>query len=170
MTRNDFLFKWFWYAMALLPVWAVEALVFDPLHILGVRPMLLPLAAVAVAVLEGSVAGAGFGLGVGLLCSAAWAGEGPLLILALAVAGGVAGGVAQYGLKQSYVGCLICSAGALAAIDLGRILFRLVGGRAPLRPMLRLAVTEILVSLIFVLPIYLLFRKVYSKVGGTKLM
>ena len=170
MTRNDFLFKWFWYAMALLPVWAVEAMVFDPLHILGVRPMLLPLAAVAVAVLEGPVAGAGFGLGVGLLCSAAWPGEGALLILALAAAGAVAGGVAQYGLKQRYVGCLICSAGALAAIDLGRILVRLTGGRAALGPMLRLTAAEILVSLLFVLPIYLLFRKVYSKVGGTRLM
>ncbi len=170
MTKNAFLFKWFWYAMALLLVRAVEALVFDPFPLFGVRPMLLPLAAVAAAVLEGPVAGAGFGLGVGLLCSSAWVGEGPLLILSMTVIGALAGAAAQYGVKQGYIGCLLCSAGALAAIDLGRILPRLLNRVTTLVPMLKLAGTEILVSLLFVLPIYLLFRTVYSRVGGTRLM
>lgn len=170
MTRGDFLFKWFWYAMAVLPVWLAEDLIFSRIHILGVSPMLLPLTVVAVAVLEGPVAGTGFGLGVGLLCHAAWPGSGPAMILGLSLAGAVSGGAAQYGLKQSYVGCLICSAGVLGGIDLCRILRRLAAGSAPLAPMLTVALSEILVSLIFVAPVYLLFRKVYSKVGGTRLM
>lgn len=170
MTRRDFLYKWFWYSMALIPIWLAEDLIFSRLHILGVAPMLLPLAAVAVAVLEGPVAGAGFGLGVGLLCSAAWLTEGRWMILALALAGAAAGAAAQYGLKQSYAGCLICSAGALGLIDLCRILSHLIHGTAALLPLLRVALPEIFVSLIFVAPVYLLFRKVYSRVGGTRLM
>lgn len=170
MTRRDFLFKWFWYAMALLPVWLAEELVFSRLHILGVAPVLLPLAAVAVAVLEGPVAGAGFGLGVGLLCDAAWFGLGDGIIFGLALAGAVTGGIAQYGLKQSYAGCLICSAGVLLIMDAIQIFRRLLGGSAPLSALLTVAVSEIFVSLLFVAPIYLLFRKVYSKVGGTSLM
>lgn len=169
MTRGDFLFKWFWYAMALLPVWLAEDLVFSRFPILGISPMLLPLAVTAVAVLEGSVAGAGFGLGVGLLWSATLSGSLPG-ILALSLAGALTGAAAQYGLKQSFAGCLVCSAAVLGAIDLLRVLRRLAGGTAPLGPMLAVALPEILVSLLFAAPIYLLFRKVWSNVGGTKLM
>ena len=47
---------------------------------------------------------------------------------------------------------------------------RLMDGTAGLGAALAVAVPEIIVSLLFVAPVYLLFRKVYSKVGGTKLM
>ena len=67
MTRHDFLVKWGAYALALLPVWLVEACLLPDIPALEVRPMLLPLAAAAVAVLEGAGGGAGFGLGAGLL-------------------------------------------------------------------------------------------------------
>lgn len=169
MTRGAFLFKWFWYAMALLPVWLAEDLIFSRFPILGVSPMLLPLTVVAVAVLEGSVAGAGFGLGAGLLWSALPAG-GPPSVLLLSLAGALTGAAAQYSLRQGLVGCLICSAGVLGAIDLLRVLPRLATGVAQLRPMLAVALPEILISLLFTGPIYLLFRKIYSRVGGTKLM
>lgn len=170
MTREAFVFKWFWYAMAVLPVWLAEDLIFSRFPLFGVSPMLLPLAVVAVAVLEGPVAGAGFGLGVGLLWSASLGGPGPLAVAGLALAGAAAGGLAQYILKQTYAGCLLCSAGLLALLDLGRILRRLMDGTAGLGAMLAVAIPEILVSLVFVAPVYLLFRKVWSKVGGTKLM
>ncbi len=170
MTRQDLLFKWFWYSMALLPIWLAEDLIFSRLHILGVSPMLLPLAAVAVAVLEGPVAGAGFGLAVGLLCDMAWLTQGRWMLLALTLSGAAVGAAAQYGLKQSFPGYLICSAGVLGAIDVFRILSYLLSGRAALAPLLRVALPEIFVSLLLAGPVYLLFRKVYSKVGGTRLM
>ena len=170
MTREAFLFKWFWYAMAVVPVWLAEDLIFSRFTLFGVSPMLLPLAVVAVAVLEGPVAGAGFGLGVGLLWSASPGGVGALSVACLALAGAAAGGLAQYILKQTYAGCLLCSAGLLLLLDLGHILRRLLSAAAGLGVMLAVAVPEILVSLLFVAPIYLLFRKVYSRVGGTKLM
>ena len=63
MTRQDFILKWLFYALALLPVWWMDTFVLGRFPVLGVAPMLLPVAAVAVAVLEGALAGAGFGLG-----------------------------------------------------------------------------------------------------------
>lgn len=170
MTRGDLLYKWFWYAMALFPVWLAEAVIFTRFPIWGLRPMLLPLAAVAVAVLEGAVAGAGFGLGVGLLWSTVLGPSGAPMVFVLSLAGALVGAASQYGLKQSFPGCLLCSVGLLGAIDLLRILSRLMGNAAPFLPMLKLAAAEILVSLVFTIPIYLLFQKVYSRVGGTKLM
>ena len=51
MTRQDFLIKWGVYALALVPVWFLELFVLNRFPLFGVAPMLLPLAAVCVAVL-----------------------------------------------------------------------------------------------------------------------
>ena len=83
MTRRDQIVKWLTYALGLLPVWVLDAYILNRFPLRGVSPTLLPLAVVAVAVLEGAFAGAGFGLGVGLLwalgypacsgpCSSSW--------------------------------------------------------------------------------------------------
>ena len=72
MTRSDFIIKWGVYTLALVPVWILELYVLSRYPLFGVKPMLLPLAVVAVAVLEGSTAGGGFGLFVGVLCDACY--------------------------------------------------------------------------------------------------
>ena len=66
MTRQDFILKWLFYALSLLPVWWLDVFVLNRFTVLGVSPRLLPVAAITVAVLEGTVGGAGFGLAVGL--------------------------------------------------------------------------------------------------------
>ena len=163
MTRQDFLIKWGVYALALLPVWFCQAFVLNRLP-LGLTPVLLPLAAVAVAVLEGAVAGAGFGLGVGILCDAVYFGTDGAMTLGLCVAGMAAGALAQYLLRQNLVGCLLGSLLALAAMDGVRIAVRLLRGSRELGAMLSLAGREILLSLIFVFPVYALFLWVYHRV------
>ena len=163
MTRQDFLIKWGVYALALLPVWFCQAFVLNRLP-LGLTPALLPLAAVAVAVLDGAVAGAGFGLGVGILCDAVYFGTDGAMTLGLCVAGMAAGALAQYLLRQNLVGCLLCSLLALAAMDGVRIAVRLLRGSRELGAMLSLAGREILLSLIFVFPVYALFLWVYHRV------
>ena len=164
MTRNDFLIKWGVYALAILPVWWCELFLLNRFPLFGVIPMLLPLAAVAVAVLEGAVAGAGFGLGVGILCDEVYFGTDGAMTLGLCVAGMAAGALAQYLLRQNLVGCLLCSLLALAAMDGVRIAVRLLRGSRELGAMLSLAGQEILLSLIFVFPVYALFLWVYHRV------
>ena len=73
MTRRDFIHKWFVYALGLLPVWVLDAYILPRYPLFGaVVPMLLPLAAAVVAVLEGAYAGTGFGMAVGLLWELAY--------------------------------------------------------------------------------------------------
>ncbi len=170
MTRGAQIIKWLTYTLALVPVWFLEAAVLRRLPVLGVFPVLLPLAAIAVAVLEGAVAGAGFGMVVGVLCDAAYFGTGGSMTLALALLGAGAGLVTQYGLRQNYWGYLLCAAGALAALDTLRVLYRLLTGMASLLPLLKVAVPEVLWSLVFTPFVYLLFRAVHRRVGGTALM
>ena len=96
MTRQDFLIKWGVYALALVPVWFLELFVLNRFPLFGVAPMLLPLAAVCVAVLEGTTAGAGFGLFVGILCDAAYFNTDGAMTVGLCLIGVGAGALAQY--------------------------------------------------------------------------
>lgn len=164
MTNRDFLIKWLAYALALLPVWFAQAFLLSAYPLLGVKPMLLPLCAMAVAALEGPMAGAGFGLGVGLLMDSLIPGVPGADIFLLSLLGFCGGLLTRYILRQDFGGCFLCSVGALAVLDLLRILLWLFLGRAPLNPMLQVAGKEILWSLCFTPLVYLLFYWVYDRV------
>ena len=164
MTRQDFLIKWGVYALALLPVWFCEVFLLNRFPLFGVAPMLLPLAAIAVAVLEGTVAGAGFGLGVGILCDAVYFNPDGAMTVGLCLLGVGAGALSQYVVRQNLVGCLLCSLLALVCIDGVRILANLLTGAAALPVLLSLAGREIAWSMVFVLPVYVLFLWVFRRV------
>ena len=169
MTRRDLIHKWLVYALGLLPLWLLDDYILPRYPLFGVTPMLLPVAAAAVAVLEGAYAGAGFGMAVGLLWELAYPGGFGGLVLGMALAGMAIGALAQYALSQSFVSCLLCSAGVLAMIDGARIVRYLFVQAETLDVLLQVAASEIAVSLCFTPFIYLLFRMVFRRVGGTKL-
>ncbi|NCB62176.1 MAG: rod shape-determining protein MreD [Clostridia bacterium] len=170
MTRHNQYFKWLMYLLALLPVWFLETALLRRVPVFGVFPMLLPFAVVAVAVLEGAVSGAAFGLAVGILCDVAYYGTGGSMTIGLALVGAATGLMTQYALRQNFWGFLLCSCGALTALDTLRVLRRLLGGMAPLVPLLRVAVPEVLWSLVFAPAVYILFRFVRRRIGGTALI
>ncbi len=169
MTRRDLFHKWLVYALGLLPVWVLDAYILPRYPLMGVSPVLLPLAAAAVAVLEGAYAGTGFGLAVGLLWELAYPGGFGALVLYLAVAGMLMGAVSQYALSQSFPGCLICSAGVLGLLDLLRVARGLLTNAAGLSELLQVAVPEFLWSMAWTPLVWLLFRAIYNRVGGTRL-
>ena len=169
MTRRDFIHKWFVYALGLLPVWLLDAYILPRYPLWGTVPMLLPLAVAAVAVLEGAYSGTGFGLAVGLLWELAYPGGFGGQVFFLALAGMAMGAVSQYALSQSFAGCLICSAGVLGLLDLLRVGLRLFINAAGLTALLQVAVPEFLWSLAWTPLVWLLFRFIYNRVGGTKL-
>ncbi len=169
MTRRDVIHKWLVYSLGLLPVWLLDAYILPRCPLFGVVPMLLPLAVAAVAVLEGAYAGTGFGLGVGLLWELAYPGGFGGSVFFLALAGMAMGAVSQYALNQSFVGCLICAAGELALLDFLRVTRMLFINAASLSALLQVAVPEFLWSLVWTPLVWLLFRAVYNRVGGTKL-
>ena len=113
--------------------------------------------------------GAGFGRGVGLLWALAYSSGKGMMVIGLTLVGLLTGAAAQYALSQSFLGCLLCSAGALAAIDLWRIAVRLFVRSAGWTSMLRVAVPEILWSLAWTPLVYLIFHAVYRRVGGSRL-
>lgn len=168
MTRQDFIFKWFLYGLGVLPVWIFETMILNRLPLFGVVPLLLPLAAIAVAVKEGAAAGAGFGLFVGLIANAVYPGSVGGIILGLSIAGALSGAAAQYVLRQNYLTCLLCSAATLLVLDGVRVATRLISGTS-LGALLQVAGPEILWSLCWTLPVYGLFHLISNKVGGSRL-
>ena len=164
MTRHDFLIKWGVYTLALLLVWVLEVYVLARFPLFGIRPVLLPLAAAAVAVLEGASGGAGFGLGIGLLSCAVYPDANGGFVLLFALSGLAAGLLAQYVLRQDFLGCLLCSALSLAALDAVRILSRFFLREEALDALLCLAGRKIGISLLFTPLVYLLFLWVFRRV------
>ena len=169
MTRRDFIRKWTVYALGLLPIWLLDAYILPRMPLWGTVPMLLPLAVAAVAVLEGAYSGTGFGLAVGLLWELAYPGGFGGQVFFLALAGMAMGAVSQYALSQSFLGCLLCSAGVLGLLDLLRVAQRLFINAASLSDLLQVAAPEFLWSLAWTPPVWLLFRAIYHTVGGNRL-
>jgi cell shape-determining protein MreD len=169
MTRQNWLYKWSVYALALLPVWWLDAYILSRYPLFGVSPMLLPVAAAAVGVLEGIAGGAGFGLGAGLLWAMAYPGAEGIRVFLLTLIGMCTGMVSQYALAQTLLGCMLCSAGALAVIEGLNVFRELFFLRAQLDTLLRVAVPQLLWSLCWVPPVYGLFHRVFRRVGGNRL-
>ena len=169
MTRRDQIYKWCIYALGLFPIWVLDAFVLSRYPLLGITPTLLPLAVSAVAVLEGAYAGAGFGMAVGLLWELAYPGGFGGLVFGMALAGMVTGAVSQYALSQSFLSCLLCSAGVLGVLDSLRILRILFLQVETLDVLLQIAVPEVVLSLCWTPVVYWIFRRIYRRVGGAKL-
>lgn len=168
MTRQDWLHKWSIYALALLPVWWLDAYVLSRYPVFGTGTILLPVAVTVVGVLEGIAGGAGFGLGAGLLW-ATYPGGGAIRVVLLVVAGMCTGAAAQYALAQTLLGCMLCSAGVLGALEGLRMLQELFFLQADLATLLRVAVPQLLWTLCWVPLVYALFGRVFRRVGGNRL-
>ena len=168
MTRQDQMYKWSIYALGLLPIWILDAYLLGRYPIMGVKPMLLMLAVVTVAVLEGALAGAGFGLAVGLLWALGYTSS-PGIIILLVLTGMAVGIIAQYALTQGFLGCLLCSAAALTVYACFHVLWGLFSQLAPFSALMEVALKESLLTLPWTPLVYLIFRTIFRRVGLDKL-
>ena len=151
MTRRDVIIKW---AAYLLILWLTAMVNYYVLPSLPIpMPLLLPVLAVA----GGTLEGAPFGAVYGMACGAALSGLGArntLCIAVLSACGWVAGLIAQYVLRRDVWGCLICSVGVLALWECWEVGVRVLRGVAPAEVLLRVGASELLCSLLFILPVY----------------
>lgn len=169
MTTENQTYKWLLYALGVLPVWLAESLVLSRMPLLGVIPVLLPLTAVAVALLEGALPGALFGLCVGVLADAVYPGAPGGMTLGVCLMGWLTGAVSQYGVRQNCVGYLLCCCADYAALELFRVAWGTLTALGRVQDLVLVALKEGLWSLCFALPVYGLFRLIYRRVGGETL-
>lgn len=169
MTRQAFIYKWTEYALAFFLFFVLETVVFRRLPVGGVLPLLSPLCVAAVAVFETPLAGAGFGLAAGVLWEAAcWRTMGitPLCFTGVGLLSGL---ITQSVFNRSLTGCCLCSLAGLGLLEAVRLAWAFVRGW-PMGTAAVIAGGEVLYSIFFVLPIYFVFRGVYHRVGGDRLV
>ncbi len=169
MTRRHLIHKWLQYTLALLPIWMLDCFVLGRYPIYGTTPMLLPLAVAAVATLEGSVAGAGFAMGVGFLWETTYPGGTGFLIFYLTLLGSLCGAGVQYILQKGFFGYFICATMTLVAVSAIKVFAWVVSAQGTWLEILPLASTQVAITLAYTPLIYLIFRRVFKKVGGNRL-
>ena len=156
--------KWVSYAAAFLFLFFFESCLLNRFPVQHATPVLAPLVVTAVALFEGPVGGAGFGLAAGLFCSAVCYRSGLMAVPVFTLIGALSGATRTQRIGRSLFGCAICALGGLAILELARFAnVALLHGSAP-RAMLRIAVPELVYSMVFLVPVYLIIRTVYRKV------
>ena len=158
-TKKALMTKWGLYSAALFLFIFLQQLVLDELCLWGVVPFLMPMVVAVAAALEGAVPGTVFGIFVGSLCDLAGGGvlSGVYTLSFFCIALAVAI-LAKYWVSRSVFGSLIWALIAFAIIDAVQILFLMVFFHAEPLIALSLAGREAAVSILFVIPIFLLYN------------
>lgn len=155
MPRRELLLKWLAYGIALVVVAVLNyaILIYLPFAI----PLLLPIAAIAAGTLEGAKFGAGHGIAAGILMASIAHGS-IILIPVLAIVGWLAGLLAQYVLRRDLIGHIICCIAFMALWELAQVLFYYLTHTAPFPVLIRVALPELLWTLLFSFPVYCISR------------
>ena len=155
MTRSDIAVKWTAYLVALVIVSVFNFSILSRFPI--ALPLLLPMAAVAVGILEGPKFGAIFGTVAGLLLSVVNH-RTLICIPLLALLSWVCGLLAQYVFRRDLVGHVLCAVVAAVLWEVWQVGTRWFTGVAELPVLLQVALPELLWTLIFSFPVYWLFH------------
>lgn len=164
--RRGSVFLWIAYAAAFFLCYFFAAGIFSRFPLMGSVPNIIPVAIAIVAVLEGSFAGSIFGLCLGLFGCLAQADTGPGLIVLGAVLGMLSGLFQERRPRHSLGPALLASLGALALVELFRVLGGLISGTGHLEALARIALFELLYSILLALPAYFPFRFVHRRFGN----
>lgn len=165
MTRQEFIKKWLYYGLLLLFTAFLQRRLFGRLQLFGVMPVLLPPAVMALASLEGAAGGAGFGVAAGVLStyldgSSAW------VVVLLCVCGLLTGLLAQHVLSRSFFGYVLCCLGAMALREGWLVLVYWYRDVAAPRTLLRVAVPELVCTMLICPLIYVMFRFLFYRWGA----
>lgn len=75
-----------------------------------------------------------------------------------------AGATRKQKIGRSLLGCAICGLGATALLELSHMLSGLLFQGNALSTMVKVALPELVYSMVFLIPVYLLIRTVYRRV------
>lgn len=150
--RTDFA-RWALWALLLALALVLQATVCSHLKLMGVMPLLLPVAAVCVAMMGSAEFGAVIGLAAGLI---GYLGGDALAftIPALCFAGALAGGLCSRYFTRSLPPALLLSAIALLVCELPAWMFRTSQGYAPPYSVFTVLLPELVYSLLYAFPLY----------------
>lgn len=169
MTTQHLIHKWFIYTLGLLPIWMLDCYILCRYPVLGVTPILLPLVVSAVATMEGQISGGAFGMWVGFLWTTTYPVAPGGMIFFLTLFGFLAGKWVQFGLQKGFLGYIICTLAILVAVEFLWIWGFLWRGYGTSMELVSMAGRQVILTLMYTPLVYVLFGKIFRKVGGNRL-
>jgi hypothetical protein len=146
------------YAALAVCCYLLQACVFSRLPLAGARPLLLPAAAVGVALFEGPGTGALFGLFSGILCDSALGEPAILFTLMLTAFGLGVGALGRRLLRQGLSSYLAAELAVSVLCALGQCLGYLLYETAPIALLIQSAALQAAYSAAVSIPLYWLCR------------
>ena len=164
VARNETFFKWALYGGAALLACVLQGAVLQRIVLWGVFPFLFPMLAAVVGMYEGPLRGSLFGLAVGVVCDLTLTGLLPCTYtLLFPLVGLLSGWIAQSLLPAGFLCSLVAAPSAFALTDLFQCAVLALSGKAAWGAGLLVAGKETLLSLPFLIPVFLLFRAVFRR-------
>ena len=142
----------------LILLYILQATVFTRLTLFGVKPMLLPVAVVVIAIFRGRVEGGVFGLFAGMFMDMSYNQPTIEFTLILTLTGILLGALSDTVLVRGFPSYLLCSAAQLLLCSACQILVITVTTSIPVSALLPIAIRQTLYSLILSLPFYYISR------------
>lgn len=142
------------YGILLLVLFILQSMIFPHLRLMGVTPLLIPLAVVGAGLFSGTTIGGVFGICAGIVCDMTMVETSVLFTLLMAACGIITGLLGENALARGFPSFLLCSVTALLIIAAAQ-LFGLVAYRGvAFSAVLGVAWRQSVYSLIFVIPVY----------------
>ena len=164
IARNETIFKWALYAGAALLCILVQGALLQRMTILGVLPFVYPLLAAIPATYEDPVPGTIFALAAGVFCDLLLPGPIPCFYtLTFPLVGLACSLLSKSLLPAGFLCSAVAGAIAFLVVDLSRCLLLWLTARPAWSPALLLMVREFCVTLPLVIPVTLLFRRVFLR-------
>lgn len=147
----------------LIILFVLQSMVFARLRILGIAPLLLPVAVVGVAMFEGATWGGGFGIAAGVFCDISYSETIVMFTVLLMLLGAGIGLLGEYILARGFPSYLVCCVLMLAVVSFVQMFSFLVFEHVNAGVLIRVALAQTGYSLVFAVPIYYITRTVSRK-------
>ena len=158
LPKSYVVFKWTVYGLATLLLFALQSLVLNHIHVMGVTPFLYPVLPAVAAMYEGSRRGPVFALALGVVCDLLlWGPFQGFFSIGFTLAALFSAVVAENFVEPGFFCALLVSAGGLFLTGGLRMLVQILSGGEYLGLMAKIAAQETLLTLpavAVVMPVY----------------
>ena len=164
LGRTEIIFKWLLYAAGVLICWILHGVALQFLDIFGVMPFIFPIIAAVIPMYEGPFSGSICALVLGVLCDLTISAPIPCFYtLIFPIIGMLAGLISKNWLPMSFFCALTLSSLAFVLTDgFHCLLLALTGSGHAMETAFQLALRETGASLPCLIPVYLVFRRIYE--------
>jgi len=160
MNAKKVILKVVLYAVFMLLLYFLQAVVFSRLPLFGVKPLFIPVAAVCIGLFEGNLLGGLLGLVCGLLCDFSLSDSKVIFTIFLPAVGFLSGLLCEYILAKGFPSCFLCSVITLLLSAFLQSFKYFAFHSTPLAPIAKVALLQTLYSLFFIIPLYWTVRAI----------